>query len=72
MTVGPIKLENLDIPLVIAGVSTLIVAAAWFMSWNAKSTNAANEPPVLPGSLPILGHALAFGKSSSKVHQAAK
>jgi hypothetical protein len=70
MAVGPIQLENIDIPLVIAGVSTIIVAAAWFGRW--KPTNAANEPPLLPGGLPILGHALSFGKDSSKLFQFAK
>lgn len=71
---GPIQVQNIDLPLAIAGISTVILTVARFSKWNtvkaAKSD--AVEPPLLPGGLPILGHALAFNNDSSKVHQAAK
>jgi hypothetical protein len=40
----------------------------------ARKVNRINdgEPPLLPGALPVLGHALAFLKDNNKVYEAAR
>lgn len=63
---SPRIMEHIDRPLIAAGVSFLLVAAAWAYTANASRVRT-DEPPVLPGTVPILGHALAFGKNSSQL-----
>ena len=59
-------MDQLRRPIIAAGISSVLIAAAW--AYSAKVSRVRiNEPPVLPGSIPFLGHALAFGKDSSKL-----
>jgi hypothetical protein len=62
----PTTMDQLDRSLIAAGVSFVLIAAAWAYSASVSRVRV-NEPPVLPGSVPLLGHALAFGKDSSKL-----
>jgi len=62
----PATMDQLDRSLIAAGVSFVLIAAAWAYSATVSRVRI-NEPPVLPGSIPLLGHALAFGKDSSKL-----
>lgn len=59
--------DQLDRSLVAAGVSLALIGLAW--SYSSKVARVRpNEPPLLPGTVPILGHALKFGKDSNKLY----
>lgn len=59
--------DQIDRSIVAAGVSLALIGLAW--TYSSKSARVRpNEPPMLPGSLPILGHALRFGKDANKVY----
>jgi hypothetical protein len=67
----PTTMDQPDRPLIAAGVSFVLIAAAWAYSAMASRVRI-NEPPILPGSVPLLGHALAFGKDSGKLFTEAR
>jgi hypothetical protein len=64
-------MDQLDRPLIAAGVSFVLIAAAWAYSARVSRVRI-NEPPVLPGSVPLLGHALALGKNSNNLFTKAR
>ncbi|KAG8834044.1 hypothetical protein FRC17_009682 [Serendipita sp. 399] len=61
-------LESTNIPLVITGFAVIVASVA---ATQYGKRMRPNEPPLLPGGVPIFGHALAFGKNPSKVFEAA-
>lgn len=63
-----------EIPLPLAGVGVTIILFTWVYTSLVQPslTIYPGEPPLLPGAVPILGHALAFNKDSSKVHAFAR
>lgn len=64
------SIGTVDLPLVISAFSLLVVFIAWLHTTSKRKSG--DEPPLLPGSWPILGHALTFLKDSSLVHRTAR
>lgn len=67
-------LRHVDIGLLLAGLSSTALIVLWVTI--GRNRNKANgemaEPPMLPGYVPVLGHALLWFKDSSQVHQKAR
>ncbi|KAG8769949.1 hypothetical protein FRC20_001720 [Serendipita sp. 405] len=61
-------LEGINLPLVATGF--VVIAATVVITQYGKRMRP-NEPPLLPGGIPIFGHALAFGKNPSKLFEEA-
>lgn len=63
-------LDGTGIPLIIAGFGALAALIIW--NKNGKKGVDWNEPPVLPGELPIIGHAHMLVKDPTNFHQYAR
>jgi hypothetical protein len=57
--------------IVYAAVGTSIVSIGLHYAHKVNHIHD-GEPPLLPGALPIFGHALAFLRNSNKVYEAAR
>jgi hypothetical protein len=57
--------------IVYVSIGTLIVPMGLHYARKVNRIHD-GEPPLLPGALPIFGHALAFLRDSNKVYEAAR
>jgi hypothetical protein len=57
--------------IVYATIGTLIVSITLYYARKVNRIDD-GEPPLLPGALPIFGHALAFLRDANKVYEVAR
>jgi hypothetical protein len=66
---GYIQTENLPL-LITSAVGTIITSFAVHFALRTTRIQP-GEPPLLPGALPLLGHAIRYGKGANKIfHEA--
>ncbi|PVF99806.1 cytochrome P450 [Serendipita vermifera] len=64
-------LEGLDLSKAAAGLTVAIVTLLW-LQHNASKRKKVNEPDLLPGSLPFIGHLLKFANDPNGIYQIAR
>jgi hypothetical protein len=65
-------LDSLGISKAAVGLTAAIVTLLWLQhTWSSKGKHG-NEPDMLPGSLPILGHVLKFANDPNGLYQTAR
>jgi hypothetical protein len=69
-------IQQADVGELLAGTSAIALIVLWAVFSMGKVWKGAYdgmpEPPMLPGYIPILGHAISWFKDSSKIHQRAR
>lgn len=58
-------------PLLI-GVGSLLITLVFWSQYRKKNAVAVGEPPLLPGGLPLVGHAISLVRDANALHMYAR
>jgi hypothetical protein len=65
-------LDSLELSTTVVGLTAAIVTLLWLQHNRSSKVKQGNEPDMLPGSLPLIGHILKFANDPNGTYQMAK